>query len=66
MEVDSFAVEPDDCSRCILLLDKRKRELRGTHVLKYIEWGEEQGYNLGATCAARVTEDKEWYDLTGT
>ncbi len=65
MEVDGFSVEPDDCSRCILLVDKRKRELRGTHVLKYILWGEKQGYNLGATCAARVTEDKEWYDLTG-
>jgi len=65
MEISRFSVSPEDCSRCILLVDKPKKALKGTHALKYIEWGEEQGYNAGSTCASRVTADRAWYDLTG-
>jgi hypothetical protein len=65
MEIDGFTVGPEDCSRQILLVSKKKDELKGTHVLDYIEWGESQGFNTNATCIARVTESREWYDLTG-
>ncbi len=65
MEVNGFSVAPEDCSRHILLVDKSKDELKGTHVLDYIEWGESQGYHTGATCASRVTANRAWYDLTG-
>jgi hypothetical protein len=34
-------------------------------VLKYINWDESKGWHKGATCAARVTADRAWYDLTG-
>lgn len=49
----------------ILLVSEPKSKLKGTHLLKYIEWGESKGWHKGATCAARVTETREWYDLTG-
>jgi len=65
MEICSFSVGPSECRRLMLLVGKSRVELRGTHVLKYIEWGEEQGYHTGPSCAGRVTDEREWYDLTG-
>ncbi|NDV20379.1 N-6 DNA methylase [Pseudodesulfovibrio sp. JC047] len=65
MEVGEFTVQPGDCGRLILLVKDSKKKLKGTHVLDYIEWGEAQNYHKGATCASRVTEEREWYDLTG-
>ena len=44
MEVTAFIVKPEDCARMILLVDKPKSKLKGTHVLQYIEWGESKGY----------------------
>lgn len=65
MEIDGFTVSPEDCSRQILLVGKKKKELKGTYVLDYINWGESQGYHKGSTCASREGETKTWYDLTG-
>lgn len=65
MEVDKYSVEPENCGHLILLVGKSKEDLKGTHVLDYIKWGEKRNYHRGATCAARVTEDRDWYDLTG-
>jgi methylase of polypeptide subunit release factors len=65
MEVKGYTVSPQDCGRMILLVSEPKSELKGTHLLKYIEWGESKGWHKGATCAARVTDTREWYDLTG-
>ncbi len=65
MEVDGFTVAPDDCARMILLVGKQKDQLKGTRVLDYIEWGEKNNFHTGATCAARVTRSRTWYDLTG-
>jgi hypothetical protein len=44
MKVTAFIVKPEDCARMILLVDKPKSKLKGTHVLQYIEWGESKGY----------------------
>ncbi len=65
MEVDRFSVEPEDCSRLILLAGEPREKLEGTHVLDYIKWGESRNFHTGATCASRVTQEREWYDLTG-
>ena len=64
MEIDGFTVSPDDCNRMILLVDATMDELAGTWIARYIKWGEKQNWHKGATCAARVTEDSDWYDLT--
>jgi len=65
MEINGFEVDPDNCSRKVILISKLKNELKGTYALKYIKWGESQGIHTGATCASRVTEERDWYDLSG-
>jgi hypothetical protein len=65
MEVKGYTVRPEDCGRMILLVGQPKAKLKGTYVFAYIEWGESKGWHKGATCAARVTDTREWYDLTG-
>jgi methylase of polypeptide subunit release factors len=65
MEIKGFTVRPEDCSRMILLVPDPKENLKGTYVLNYIEWGEKNGWHDGSTCAARVTDTRDWYVLTG-
>lgn len=65
MEIDGFTVKPEDCSKMILLISKKKSEIKDPYVLDYINWGEKQKYHEGSTCASRSSEEKEWYDLTG-
>ena len=65
MEIKGATVRPEDCSRLILLIGKKRASLKGQYVLDYIEWGEQLGYHAGSTCANRVTANREWYDLTG-
>ncbi len=65
MEVERYSVSSSDCSRMILLVGKSKDELNGTYVLDYIKWGESKGYHQNISCSSRVTENREWYDLTG-
>jgi hypothetical protein len=38
---------------------KSKSELKGTNALRYIEWGEGQGYQCRPTCSSR----RKWWDL---
>ncbi len=64
MEVDSFSVRPEDCSRQILLVGRKRGKLKDKYVRAYIKWGEDKGYHRGSTCASRRTEKREWYYLT--
>jgi len=59
MEIDSAEINEQRLHKCILLVDKPKDQLRGTHVLKYIRWGEREGFDDGPTCASR----EKWYTL---
>lgn len=65
MEIHSYTVSPDDCSRKILLIDKPYSEIKDKYVKKYIKWGEENEIHKSSTCAARATATRAWYDLTG-
>jgi len=58
-ECKSIVVNPKDLKYRVLLIHKDKKELKGTNVLKYIEWGEEQRFHERPTCASR----EKWYDL---
>lgn len=49
----------------ILLVGKSKNELKGTYISKYITWGESKGFHNGVTCAARINQNRQWYELTG-
>ncbi|HDH44829.1 MAG TPA: restriction endonuclease subunit M, partial [Thermococcus sp.] len=58
-ECKSIIVDPRDLKYRVLMIHKDKRDLAGTNVLKYIEWGEEQRFHERPTCASR----QRWYDL---
>lgn len=58
-ECKSIIVKPEDLKYRVLMIHKDKKDLKGTNVLKYIEWGEREGYHRRPTCASR----KNWYDL---
>ena len=64
MEVDTLSVSPHDCSRLILLIEKRKSRRRGKYVLEYVKWAESRNLNVSPTCAGRETAQRMWYDLT--
>ncbi|HPD60317.1 MAG TPA: N-6 DNA methylase [Thermodesulfobacteriota bacterium] len=58
-ECRSITVKHEDLKYRVLMIHKDKKVLKGTNVLKYIEWGEKKGYHKRPTCASRV----RWYDL---
>lgn len=58
-ECRSIIVDPKHLKYRVLMIHKDKEELKGTNVLKYIEWGEEQGFHERPTCKSR----QRWYDL---
>lgn len=64
MEVSGYVVRPEDCGRMILLVSTNGFSV-DSYVERYIEWGEEQGFNEGKTVQGRNTENRAWYDLTG-
>ncbi len=58
-ECRPILVRPEDVRFKVLLVHQDKEQLAGTNVLKYIEFGESQGYHQRRTCASRA----RWYDL---
>jgi hypothetical protein len=72
MEIDSVSIDPKRLKRQILLVSELKSKLKGTHVLKYIEWGERETFDdpdgkavpERSTVAARQSDERQWYDLT--
>ncbi|HLY59995.1 MAG TPA: N-6 DNA methylase [Terriglobia bacterium] len=62
MEIDSVEIDPATLSKKILLVSDPPEKLKGTHVLKYVRWGEREGFDQGTTCASRA-KSRPWYDL---
>ena len=58
-ECKSIVINPEDLKYRVLMIHRDKEDLKGTNMLKYIEWGEERGFHKRPTCASR----KRWYDL---
>ncbi len=65
MEIDSIKIKIERLARNVLLVSENKADLKGSHIFKYIRWGERQGFHEGSTVSARVTDEREWYDITG-
>ncbi len=59
-ECKSIVVDPKNLKYRVLMIHKDKAELKETNVLKYIEWGEEQGFHDRPTCKSR----QRWYELS--
>lgn len=58
-ECKGIIVKPEDLKFRVLMIHKNRKELKGTNVLKYIEYGEEKGFDKRPTCASR----EKWWDL---
>jgi methylase of polypeptide subunit release factors len=58
-EIETIQVKPEHRSQQALVVPQKRDELAGTNVLRYIQWGESQGYHRRATCARRPL----WYSL---
>jgi len=58
-ECRTIVIRPEDLRYRIFMCHKSKTELKGTKALKYIEWGEKQGYHRRPTCRART----HWWNL---
>lgn len=58
-ECKSIIVDPKSLKYRAIIIHKRKMDLEGTNIIKYIEWGESQGFNKRPTCASRL----RWYEL---
>ncbi len=64
MELSKIRVTPEQLNRCVLLVNDPKRKLKGTYVLRYIEWGQREGYDQTKTVQGRVQTGRLWYDVT--
>lgn len=60
-EVKNYKLDKKSLANKVIICHKTKKELKGTKLLKYIEWGEKQGYNKRPTCSSRSPEP--WYSL---
>jgi hypothetical protein len=58
-ECKSILIDPKQLKYKIFMCHKEKKELKGTKALKYIEWGEEQGFHKVPSVSGRA----RWYDL---
>jgi len=59
-ECRSIVINPEDLKYRVLMIHKNRDLLKGTHVLKYIKWGETQGFHKRPTCLSR---GEMWYEL---
>jgi len=57
-ECKSILVKPEDLKYKVFVCHKDKKELKGTNALKYIEWGEKQGFHKRPSCCGR----KRWWE----
>ncbi len=58
-ECERVLLAPSDFQYKVFLCDRPKQELRGSAALRYIQYGEKQGYDRLPTCSARPM----WYNL---
>lgn len=61
MSIDSYRVERRHCAKLALMA---ATGVKAPYLNRYIAWGERQGYDKGATCHARASAKRAWYDLT--
>jgi len=58
-ECSTINVQPSQLKYMAFTCHDTKKALKGTKALKYIEWGESQGFHKRPSCASRPL----WYDL---
>lgn len=64
MGLDSVGISLEKLRRKALLTSESKAQLKGTELLKYIKWGEREGFSDRSTIEGRIGTGKQWYDIT--
>ncbi|MBM4387490.1 MAG: Eco57I restriction-modification methylase domain-containing protein, partial [Deltaproteobacteria bacterium] len=59
-ECKGILINPKDLKFKIFMCHKDRKELKGTNALKYIEWGERQGFDGRPSCRGR----QRWWECT--
>ncbi len=62
--VFGIKINRKDLRLLVFLCGEKRADLKGSHALKYIQWGEREGFDDGSTVQQRTSENREWYDLT--
>ena len=62
-EIERFVIDDSTLSNKVFLVSDTKSQLKDTHALKYIQWGERQGYHRGSSVAGHVSQTRSWYDI---
>ena len=67
MEAGGLVIDPAALNKKFLVVSEAPEGLSSTRVLKYIHYGEREGFHERPTCASRVSDDpdnpRQWYDL---
>jgi len=63
MGLDSVRIQRKRLERSAVLVNRPKGSLEGTHLLKYIQWGEREGHDETKTIKDRVDQGRLWYDI---
>jgi len=58
-ECRTILIDPNTLKFRLFMCHKTKKELKGTFALKYIEWGESQGFDQRPSCRGRA----RWWDV---
>ncbi|MHB8599923.1 MAG: Eco57I restriction-modification methylase domain-containing protein [Ktedonobacteraceae bacterium] len=58
-ECKSILIDPSTLKSRLFVCHKSKAELKGTHALAYIEWGEQQAFRKNPSVAGRA----KWWDV---
>lgn len=64
MHIDEYVVSNAHCEHLVIMCGEPREALNDTYIENYLRRGEEQSVHTGATVAARVSENRTWYDLT--
>lgn len=62
--LDSVEIITAELKQKVLLVNKSKKDLKGSKVLKYIEYGEREKFTERPTVAGRAKTGRNWYDIT--
>ncbi|MEW6416634.1 MAG: hypothetical protein AB1480_00730 [Nitrospirota bacterium] len=57
-ECKGIRIRPKDLKFKIFMCHDEKKDIKGTNALRYIEWGEKQGFHKRPTCIGR----QRWWD----
>lgn len=63
-DFNSASATRDDALSTVVMLPTGGLD-EAPHARRYVEWGEENGWDEASTCKGRVTSTRDWYDLTG-